>query len=158
MLKKISVILLSFSLIVSCAFPAMAASYISYDKTYSEVFEEMHDVNTGVARDNYVAVSQSLTSTTGSQTISFNPNDDYPYYRIYVSNSSNATYNITLTDANGTNQLVSSPVKLSPGHQSVLKNSTAASGVRYLTITSSDGSTLEGSVSIRIASDADELA
>ena len=158
MKKRICVFILSPSVLFSCAVPAMAVSNNTNDEAYFEVDEETFDINTGVTRDNYVVVDQLLTSTTGSQTISFNPNSNYPYYRIYILNDSDSTYNITLTDANGVNQLVSSPIRLSPGYQSIVRNNVAASGIRYLTITSTDGSTLEGSVSIRIASNADELA
>ena len=39
-----------------------------------------------------------------------------------------------------------------------ITNSNAASGMRYLTVTAQDGSALDGTVRIRLASSADELA
>lgn len=100
-----------------------------------------------------------LTFTTGPQTISFNTSTDYPYYRIYIENSGEVTYSITLTNASGENQLTSSPYYLEAGASTTLTNSNAASGMRFLTITASDGSApgYKGIVSIRAASSADEL-
>lgn len=67
-------------------------------------------------------------------------------------------YNITLTDASGKNQLTSSPITLGAGRHTNITNSNAASGMRYLTVTAQDGSALDGTVRIRLASSADELA
>lgn len=128
-----------------------------YDGVIYEIIEGDQDPYMGVARDNYVAVNQSLTDSTGSQTISFKTTSDYPYYRIYVSNTSKVTYNITLTNESGVNQLKDSPVVLSSGRSTILINENAASGMRYLTVTAKDGSALSGSVSVRLASSADEL-
>lgn len=68
------------------------------------------------------------------------------------------TVNITLTDASGKNQLTSSPITLGAGRHTNITNSNAASGMRYLTVTAQDGSALDGTVRIRLASSADELA
>lgn len=68
------------------------------------------------------------------------------------------SYNITLTDASGKNQLTSSPITLGAGRHTNITNSNAASGMRYLTVTAQDGSALDGTVRIRLASSADELA
>lgn len=64
----------------------------------------------------------------------------------------------TLTDASGKNQLTSSPITLGAGRHTNITNSNAASGMRYLTVTAQDGSALDGTVRIRLASSADELA
>lgn len=90
--------------------------------------------------------------------IPFRTNSDYPYYRVFVSNTSKTSYNITLTDASGKNQLTSSPITLGAGRHTNITNSNAASGMRYLTVTAQDGSALDGTVRIRLASSADELA
>lgn len=68
------------------------------------------------------------------------------------------TVTITLTDASGKNQLTSSPITLGAGRHTNITNSNAASGMRYLTVTAQDGSALDGTVRIRLASSADELA
>lgn len=112
----------------------------------------------GMRRDSYIAVDSSLNDKSGSQTIPFRTNSDYPYYRVFVSNTSKTSYNITLTDASGKNQLTSSPITLGAGRHTNITNSNAASGMRYLTVTAQDGSALDGTVRIRLASSADELA
>lgn len=112
----------------------------------------------GMRRDSYIAVDSFLNDKSGSQTIPFRTNSDYPYYRVFVSNTSKTSYNITLTDASGKNQLTSSPITLGAGRHTNITNSNAASGMRYLTVTAQDGSALDGTVRIRLASSADELA
>lgn len=69
----------------------------------------------GMRRDSYIAVDSFLNDKSGSQTIPFRTNSDYPYYRVFVSNTSKTSYNITLTDASGKNQLTSSPITLGAG-------------------------------------------
>ncbi len=127
------------------------------DDIILEIIEGDQDPYVKTTRDSYITVSQTLSSTTGSQTISFKPTTDYPYYRIFVSNTGSSTYNITLTDASGANQLKVSPAVLSTGKSTTMRNANAASGMRYLTVTSKDGSALSGRVAIRLASSADEL-
>lgn len=131
----------------------------SYDGVIFEIKDGVEDSFVGgMRRDSYIAVDSFLNDKSGSQTIPFRTNSDYPYYRVFVSNTSKTSYNITLTDASGKNQLTSSPITLGAGRHTNITNSNAASGMRYLTVTAQDGSALDGTVRIRLASSADELA
>ena len=132
----------------------------SYDEVTCEIVEGSHDpdMDMGITRDNHVVVNEDLTSRTGYQSVSFRTSSDYPYYRIYVLNSSRESYNITLTDESGRNQLAESPYVLAGGQSVILKNENAAPGMRYLGVTSPSGSSLSGRVSVRVASTADEPA
>ena len=168
MKKKILSLAMACVMVMSCcSIVAMAACKEDIPTTMIEtndgvIFEivdgDQDNFDGGITRDNYVAVDQSLTDRNGSQTISFRTNSDYPYYRIFVSNKGSSAYNITLTDESGENQLHSSPVVLNVGKSTNLTNANAATGMRYLTVTARDGSALKGTVRIRLASSADELA
>lgn len=82
----------------------------------------------------------------------------HAFQRFGCSGSRSKRRDCTLTDASGKNQLTSSPITLGAGRHTNITNSNAASGMRYLTVTAQDGSALDGTVRIRLASSADELA
>ena len=169
MKKKILSVVMACVMAVSCCsgVMAMAAYNDNLQTTTIEtndgvIFEIKDGVEDsfvgGMRRDSYIAVDSFLNDKSGSQTIPFRTNSDYPYYRVFVSNTSKTSYNITLTDASGKNQLTSSPITLGAGRHTNITNSNAASGMRYLTVTAQDGSALDGTVRIRLAPSADELA
>lgn len=161
MKKKILSVVMACVMAVSCCsgVMAMAAYNDNLQTTTIETNDGVEDSFVGgMRRDSYIAVDSSLNDKSGSQMIPFRTNSDYPYYRVFVSNTSKTSYNITLTDASGKNQLTSSPITLGAGRHTNITNSNAASGMRYLTVTAQDGSALDGTVRIRLASSADELA
>lgn len=156
-LKKCTCFLLACVAVFGCLFTPVAIE--TNDGVIFEIKDGVEDSFVGgMRRDSYIAVDSSLNDKSGSQMIPFRTNSDYPYYRVFVSNTSKTSYNITLTDASGKNQLTSSPITLGAGRHTNITNSNAASGMRYLTVTAQDGSALDGTVRIRLASSADELA
>lgn len=158
MKKKILSVVMACVMAVSCCSGVMAMAAYN-DNLQTTTIETNEDSFVGgMRRDSYIAVDSSLNDKSGSQMIPFRTNSDYPYYRVFVSNTSKTSYNITLTDASGKNQLTSSPITLGAGRHTNITNSNAASGMRYLTVTAQDGSALDGTVRIRLASSADELA
>lgn len=127
MKKKILSVVMACMMAVSCCsgVMAMAAYNANLQTTTIEtndgvIFEIKDGVEDsfvgGMRRDSYIAVDSSLNDKSGSQTIPFRTNSDYPYYRVFVSNTSKTSYNITLTDASGKNQLTSSPITLGAGN------------------------------------------
>lgn len=96
-------------------------------------------------------VREELSSDTGSQTVPFTVDGEYAYYRIDVENGGHVTYQITLTDLAGKNQLASSPVKLTPGNHVAIQRASVPKGGYFLTVTAADGSHLAGSISVRVA-------
>lgn len=165
MKKKILSVVMACVMAVSCCSGVMAMADLqtttieTNDGVIFEIKDGVEDSFVGgMRRDSYIAVDSSLNDKSGSQMIPFRTNSDYPYYRVFVSNTSKTSYNITLTDASGKNQLTSSPITLGAGRHTNITNSNAASGMRYLTVTAQDGSALDGTVRIRLASSADELA
>lgn len=132
------------------AFLQKSEAALVCDRGTFAVVEDGQAPNGSPAGDGFLAAEQVLTSATGSQTIPFEIDGDRPYYRIYVENTGSAVYNITLTDAAGENQITVSPYQLGVGVGAALTNEAAASGVRYLTVTSVDGSVLSGKISIQV--------
>lgn len=167
MKKRILSLLMACATVISCcSVVAMAAStdvaetptIEVNDGAIFEIIEGVQDpYEGGITRDSYIAVDETLSAVNGSQTVTFRTSSDYPYYRIYVSNTGSSAYNITLTNASGDNQLVNSPIVLRTGKSTNITNENAASGMRFLTVTSKDGSRLSGVVRVRLASSADEL-
>lgn len=151
--KQIYALALALVLCLAIAFVAFlqkSEAALVYDSVICTVVENKQDPNRNPEGVGFLAAEQVLTSATGSQTIPFEIGGDRPYYRIYVENTGSAVYNITLTDAAGNNQLTLSPHQLSAGVGAALTNEVAASGVRYLTVTSADGSALSGKISIQV--------
>lgn len=159
-LKKCTCFLLACVAVFGCLFTPVAAAELGEQKVEIEERRASgkFDFDIPAKTLSYIAVDSSLNDKSGSQMIPFRTNSDYPYYRVFVSNTSKTSYNITLTDASGKNQLTSSPITLGAGRHTNITNSNAASGMRYLTVTAQDGSALDGTVRIRLASSADELA
>lgn len=106
--------------------------------------------DSGISLLSSIAKEYSLNSKDGSQSILFQTTG-YPYYRIYVQNDSNVTYNITLVDINGKNELTTPNIKVEGGKHVTMTNKNPASGKRELSITAMDGSPLKGRVTIRLA-------
>ena len=133
MKKKILSVVMACVMAVSCCsgVMAMAAYNDNLQTTTIEtndgvIFEIKDGVEDsfvgGMRRDSYIAVDSSLNDKSGSQMIPFRTNSDYPYYRVFVSNTSKTSYNITLTDASGKNQLTSSPITLGAGRHTNITN------------------------------------
>lgn len=105
MKKKILSVVMACVMAVSCCsgVMAMAAYNDNLQTTTIEtndgvIFEIKDGVEDsfvgGMRRDSYIAVDSSLSDKSGSQTIPFRTNSDYPYYRVFVSNTSKTSYNI----------------------------------------------------------------
>ncbi len=124
----------------------------SSDGTYSIVNEQPPEV-TPMAT--YVAVNETLNSKTGSQSVCFDTSKTYGWYRIWVSNTSKVKYKILIKDDNGNNQ---GEFEVSAGGTNTIRNNNAATGRRYVSITSTDGSALSGTISVRLAEEKSELA
>lgn len=151
MKKKILSVVMACVMAVSCCsgVMAMAAYNDNLQTTTIEtndgvIFEIKDGVEDsfvgGMRRDSYIAVDSYLNDKSGSQTIPFRTNSDYPYYRVFVSNTSKTSYNITLTDASGKNQLTSSPITLGAGTLSLpsetVRRSNGVAGIGCETSTS----------------------
>lgn len=105
MKKKILSVVMACVMAVSCCsgVMAMAAYNDNLQTTTIEtndgvIFEIKDGVEDsfvgGMRRDSYIAVDSFLNDKSGSQTIPFRTNSDYPYYRVFVSNTSKTSYNI----------------------------------------------------------------
>ena len=99
MKKKILSVVMACMMAVSCCsgVMAMAAYNANLQTTTIEtndgvIFEIKDGVEDsfvgGMRRDSYIAVDSFLNDKSGSQTIPFRTNSDYPYYRVFVSNTS----------------------------------------------------------------------
>lgn len=99
MKKKILSVVMACVMAVSCCsgVMAMAAYNDNLQTTTIEtndgvIFEIKDGVEDsfvgGMRRDSYIAVDSSLNDKSGSQMIPFRTNSDYPYYRVFVSNTS----------------------------------------------------------------------
>ncbi len=112
-LKKCTCFLLACVAVFGCLDNLQTTTIETNDGVIFEIKDGVEDSFVGgMRRDSYIAVDSFLNDKSGSQTIPFRTNSDYPYYRVFVSNTSKTSYNITLTDASGKNQLTSSPITL----------------------------------------------
>ncbi|CAM4465029.1 hypothetical protein [Paenibacillus tarimensis] len=100
------------------------------------------------ARISHAVIDQGLTSEIGSQSIIFEISDPYDWYNIYINNDSYVTYNILLKDEA---DHVQGEFTLAANSSSVIRNTEAARGRRIVSVTSSDGSTLEGSIRVSVS-------
>ncbi|GGF82811.1 hypothetical protein GCM10010912_29900 [Paenibacillus albidus] len=99
-------------------------------------------------------VNQALTSSTGSQTVEFYPDNTFGYYRVWIANYSTVRYNSLMTDMNNAYQ---GEFYILPGQTNIIKNTNKATTGRRFSVTSSDGSKLNGSIAVRLAETAGEL-
>lgn len=95
-------------------------------------------------RSSYLAVSQSLSSSTGSESVTFDTTKNYPYYRIYVKNNSKVNY--TMVTPGGTYTIAAG------GSQTIWTTQATSANTYKVSVTSSDGSKLKGDIAIRVAS------
>lgn len=99
--------------------------------------------------------NEPLTSGNGTKSVYFDTNSTYPWYRIYVRNDSNVSYNVVIYSENHIQQ---GSFVVNGKSSNVMRNSSQANGRRYISITSSDGSIMKGIVQVRIAEFASEIA
>lgn len=139
--KKFLCLSISFALLSSTPIIASAAPIANdSDESINNKIE---------SRESYLQIDEDLTSRTGSQSSSFDTTKKFQYYRIYIKNDSNVEYNV-----------------ISPGGTYTVKpnngiylwsNKPVSSGTHKVSITSKDGSKLEGRIAIRIAKTLSEV-
>ncbi|MET1170925.1 hypothetical protein [Paenibacillus amylolyticus] len=99
--------------------------------------------------------NESLTTGNGTKSVYFDTNSTYPWYRIYVSNNSNVKYKIQLSSDNGTDQ---GSFEVNGNSGTIIRNNNAATGRRYVSVTSVDGSNLRGIIHVRLGEFKSEVA
>ncbi|MRN55256.1 hypothetical protein [Paenibacillus monticola] len=111
-------------------------------------------VNTNAVTQISIAVDKDLTANNGSDIAEFHPNSAMGYYKIWVPNYSTVRLNALLTDMNSVYQ---GEYVIQPGTSSFFRNSSKATAESRFSVTSGDGSKLNGHINIKIAVTASEL-
>ena len=100
--------------------------------------------------DSYIFRDEELTSSTGSQSTTFDTTETYCYYRIYVENNSNVDY--IVISPSGTSFTVKAN-----GKKYIWSPKEVPAGTKEVSVTSRDGSKLNGHIAIRVADNLGEV-
>ncbi len=112
-------------------------------KNNNEIYENHKDT-----RYSNSVIKENLSGANGSAVYSFSVSESQPFYRIYIKNDGSSSISVTV----GGNSF-----SVKPGYSYENIFGANSYGRRNIDITSKDGSSLSGKISVRIASSKEEL-
>lgn len=120
---------------------------INFDEELVRV-DNINSNNSNNSRATQLVINEKLDSSTGSETVTFENTKSKPYYRVWVENNSNVRY--TLVSPAGASYI--------EPHTSVLFYTPNPAPIRKrdVSVSSKDGSKLNGHIAIRICETLEE--
>ena len=120
---------------------------INFDEELVRV-DNINSNNSNNSRATQLVINEKLDSSTGSETVTFENTKSKPYYRVWVENNSNVRY--TLVSPAGASYIEPHTSKLfyTPNPAPIRK--------RDVSVSSKDGSKLNGHIAIRICETLEE--
>ena len=146
-LKKF--IMLSF-VVSSLSISTNILTYANTTENFISTENKIDELNKPSTRKSYVPVDEDLNSNTTSQILEFTTSNEYCYYRLYVQNNSNVDY--VVVSPSGKSNIVKAK---SNGY--LWSTGPTSAGTKTVSVTSKDGSKLNGHIAIRVADNLEEV-
>lgn len=126
---------------------------ISENTNNQEVILESYNSNftesNKTTRSSYLAINETLSSSTGSQSVTFDATKNYPFFRVFINNTSSVKYNAVVAG--------NSYTILAKSSKTIYTSTAIKKGTYKVSVTSSDGSKLKGNVAVRVAQKLSEV-
>lgn len=130
---------------------------VKFDESTSKIIRNPENISPLATQR---VVDENLNNLYGSQSVKFDLTKGMPNYKVWIDNTSNTSYNVTITSRTSTGTVQDS-FRVGAGNRATKIYSANLgsfdSKVRYVNVTSSDGSKLNGKVSVRIGTTVGEL-